>query len=78
MLALSMLFPGSVAVLDDLAGRRCAEALGLQLRGTIGLVLSAKQAGRIVAARPVLESLRDSGMYLSNATLDQALKMVGE
>jgi len=78
VLELARAFPGSTAVIDDLAGRRCAEALGLSLRGTVGLVLAAKQAGRLVAARPVLERLRDSGMYLSDAVLQRALLRVGE
>lgn len=70
--------PDSTAVIDDLAGRRCAEALGLALRGTVGLVLAAKQAGRLPVARPVLERLRDSGMYLSDGVLQRALRFVGE
>lgn len=78
VLELARTFPGSTAVIDDLAGRRCAEALGLPLRGTLGLVLAAKQAGRLTAARPVLERLRDSGMYLSDAVLQRALRRVGE
>ncbi len=36
------------------AERRCAEALGVPLGGTVGLVLAAKQAGRVPTARPVL------------------------
>ena len=71
-------FADSAAVIDDLAGRRCAGALGLTLRGTVGLVLAAKQAGRLQAARPVLERLRDNGMYLSDATLNRSLTRVGE
>ncbi len=78
VLELARTYPGSTAVIDDLAGRRCAEALGLSLRGTVGLVLAAKQAGRLTAARPVLENLRDSGMYLSDAVLQRALRRVGE
>ena len=78
VLALARAFPGSTAVIDDLAGRRCAEALGLSLRGTVGLVLAAKQAGRLAAARPILVQLRDRGMYLSDAVLKRALRWVGE
>jgi predicted nucleic acid-binding protein len=48
------------------------------VRGTLGLVLVAKQRGRIPAARPVLESLRASGMYLSDSVLNKALALVGE
>ena len=78
VLALATAFPGSTAVIDDLAGRRCAETLGVSLHGTVGLVLAAKQAGRIAAARPILEQLRDRGMYLSEAVLNRALRWVGE
>jgi predicted nucleic acid-binding protein len=78
VIALAQSSLGSVAVIDDLAGRRCAEALGLPLRGTVGLVLAAKQAGRIAAARPVMEQLRNKGMYLSDAVLNRALRRVGE
>jgi predicted nucleic acid-binding protein len=78
VLELARAFTGSTAVIDDLAGRRCAEALGLSLRGTVGLVLAAKLTGRLAAARPVLERLRDTGMYLSDAVLQRALRRVGE
>lgn len=78
VLALARAFPGSTAVIDDLAGRRCAEALGLPLRGTVGLVLAAKLTGQIAAARPLLDQLRDHGMYLSDAVLNRALRQVGE
>ena len=70
--------PGTLAILDDLAARRCAATLRIPVRGTLGLVLLARQRGRISAARPVLEALRASGMYLSDAVLNTALALVGE
>ena len=70
--------PGSQAIVDDLAARRCAATLGVPVRGTLGLVLIAKQRGEISAARSVLEELRQAGMYLSDAVLNRALKRVGE
>jgi predicted nucleic acid-binding protein len=70
--------PGLQAILDDLAGRRCAEALGIPVRGTLGIVLLGKQQGRLRAARPVLESLRRGGFYLSDHVMNRALAMIGE
>ncbi len=70
--------PGTEVILDDLAGRQCATALNIPVRGTLGLVLTAKQRGEIAAARPVLEELRRSGMYLSDRVINQALTLVGE
>lgn len=70
--------PNTEVIVDDLAARRCAVALGIPVRGTLGLVLTAKQRGTIPAARPILEQLRDSGMYLSERVMNQALALVGE
>lgn len=70
--------PGTEVIVDDLAARRCAKTLEIPVRGTLGLVLIAKQRGSIPAARPVLEQLRLAGMYLSNQVMNQALALVGE
>lgn len=78
VLAWAYAHPGTEAIIDDLAGRRCAAALGIPVRGTLGLVLTAKQRGMIPAARPVLEHLRQAGMYLADRVLNQALALVGE
>ncbi|BAY89146.1 MULTISPECIES: DUF3368 domain-containing protein [unclassified Tolypothrix] len=69
---------GTEVIVDDLAARRCAIALGIPVRGTLGIVLTAKQRGAIPAARPVLEQLRLCGMYLSDKVMNQALALVGE
>jgi len=64
---------GCEAIMDDLAARRCAAALEIPARGTLGLVLVAKQRGEIPSARTVLEQLRQAGMYLSDAVINRAL-----
>jgi predicted nucleic acid-binding protein len=69
---------GTQIILDDLAGRRCALALGIPVRGTLGLILVAKKLGVIPLARPVLEQLRLTGMYLSDSIMNQVLAKVGE
>lgn len=66
------------AIIDDLAARRCANALGIRVRGTLGLVLLAKKQGRIQSAQTVVGRLRQSGMYLSNGVVARALALVGE
>ena len=69
---------GVEAILDDLAARRCAAALGVPVRGTLGIVLVARQRGLIPAAGPVVESRRKAGLYLADAVLDRALALFGE
>lgn len=78
VLAWAHTHPGSEAIIDDLAGRRCAAAFNIPVRGTLGLALIAKQRGHIPSARYVLMQLRQGGMYLSDHVMNDALALVGE
>lgn len=78
VLAWALAHLSTQAVIDDLQGRRCASALAIPVRGTLGLVVIARQRGLIPAARPVIETLIEAGMYLSDRVVDQALKKIGE
>ena len=42
------------------------------------MVLTAKRLGMVPFARPVIEELYQTGMYLSDAVLAEALAQVGE
>jgi predicted nucleic acid-binding protein len=70
--------PGTEVVLDDLAARRCARSLELPMIGTLGVVVLCRHRGIISAARPVLQTLREAGLRLKPALMDEALAKVGE
>jgi len=78
VLAWAAAHPGTEAIIDDLSARRCARTLGIPVRGTLGLVLAARRRGDIPAARPVVDSLRSAGMFLSDEVIDAALSLVDE
>ena len=78
VLAIAQANPGMTAIIDDLGGRKCAASLGIPIRGTLGIVLAAKRRGVIEYARPVLEELIASGLYLHRRVLDESLKRAGE
>jgi predicted nucleic acid-binding protein len=78
VLSMALADPGSWAVLDDGRARRCARGLRIPVIGTLGLILLAKGLGRIPLARPVIDRLKVSGMYLSDEVIDQVLKRAGE
>lgn len=77
-LALGLAHPHTEVIIDDLAGRKCADSLNIPIRGTLGLVLVAKKRGVIPEARPVIEDMMRTGLYLSKRVLDRALNKVGE
>jgi len=78
VLAHALAHPGSGAIVDDQAARSAAAALGIPHQGTLGVIVFAKVQGLIPAARPVVEQLRQYGMYLSDQVMNQALAQVGE
>jgi predicted nucleic acid-binding protein len=78
VLTLALESPGCEVVIDDRAGRRCADAHGIPLLGTIGLVILSKRLGRIAEARPIIEDLRRVGLYVKDDVIADALKKAGE
>lgn len=70
---------GSVAVIDDGAGRAAARALGLPLTGTLGVLIRARRSGRLPALAPVIRDLQAAGIFLPrDAELGDLLSGFGE
>ena len=67
-----------VAVLDDGEARAAAKVHGVPLVGTLGIILRARRAGLVPAARPLVLRLLESGSYLSTDLVREALAKVGE
>lgn len=65
-------------VLDDLEARRCVSSMNIRVIGSLGIVVMAKQKGLIAQAKPVIERLRQGGLYLDEGLMVKALGMVGE
>ncbi len=78
VLALALESPRSLVILDDALARRFAEKLGMALTGTLGLLLKAKQMGRIDRVQPYLASLESLNFRLDDRTRLNILKLAGE
>jgi predicted nucleic acid-binding protein len=65
-------------LLDDLEARREAQRLGIAITGTAGIVVEARRAGLIPAARPVFSRLADEGFHLGDDLLRAVLAELGE
>lgn len=78
VLSLAKERPEAVAVLDDRRARQAAEALGLRLTGTLGLLLDLKSAGHVAAVAPLLDRLEMLGFHLADRTRQAVLRQAGE
>jgi predicted nucleic acid-binding protein len=65
--------PGYEAIIDDLAVRKAAKILQIPVRGTLAVIVLAKQMGHISSVKQDLENLIEVGWRISPAVLIQAL-----
>ncbi|MDQ3700866.1 MAG: DUF3368 domain-containing protein [Chloroflexota bacterium] len=65
-------------LLDDRAARRRARQLGLAVTGSGGVLVRAKEQRAIPSVQPVLDALREAGLYLSALTYRAILTVAAE
>jgi predicted nucleic acid-binding protein len=69
---------GYVAGMDDLRARQLAEAIGLKVTGTLGILLRAKQAGLVSTLEPLVNDITAQGFHLSPELHRDVLGLAGE
>ncbi len=77
-MSLALEDPARIVLLDDLLARRMAHAAGLQVWGTLRVLLTAKDTGLTGRIEPYVSRLRDTGMWLSDEVRDRILALAGE
>jgi len=65
-------------VVDDKQARNIAKRLDIEIIGTVGILVKAKQLGLIDQLLTILEALENKGFYLSQSLKTEALILVGE
>ena len=65
-------------ILDDLKARRVALGLGLNVTGTLGLLIQARKAGHLASVRSAIEALVKRGMWIAPGVAEQAIRLAGE
>jgi predicted nucleic acid-binding protein len=64
--------------IDEVQGRRIARLSGLQVTGSLGILLKLKALGSLQAIRPCIVRMRSQGIWLSSELENQALFLAGE
>lgn len=67
-----------LVILDDKAARNTAKYLGLNVTGTMGVLVKAKQKNIISEVRPILDDIVRKGFYISDKVIQSVLKIAGE
>lgn len=78
VLSWALQHPSYEAIIDDLAARKTAKILQIPVRGTLAVILLAKQLGYITSVKQDLEKLVQVGLRISPALLAQAIALAEE
>jgi predicted nucleic acid-binding protein len=70
--------PGFEGVLDDLKARRCATQLNVPVIGSLRVLIVMKEQRLIPAIRPAVDRFHEAGSYVSQALVQEALRIAGE
>lgn len=65
-------------ILDDLKARRIAQTLGLQVTGTLGILLQAKQTCLLPSVRASIAALEKRGMWIAPSLAARGIHLAGE
>jgi uncharacterized protein len=65
-------------ILDERPARRLAQALGLPVIGTLGVLLASKRRGLLPTVRPCLDALVNFSFHISPGLYDLVLADAGE
>jgi predicted nucleic acid-binding protein len=78
VIALALEQADQVVLVDESAARQVCEAKGLAVRGTLGVLLDAKERGLLRAIRPLIDALRSTGFWLDESLSRRVLELAGE
>ena len=77
-IALALEVRASRVILDDRPARRTAQAIGLAVIGTLGVLTAGKRRGWVQAVRPCMDQLINTGFRIAPALYKQVLSDTGE
>jgi predicted nucleic acid-binding protein len=77
-MALALENPTHIILLDDALARRTAQAAGLQVWGTLKVLLEAKSGGLTDRIEPLIDRLAGAGLWVSADIRQRILALAGE
>ena len=78
MITLAEEMNAEAVLIDDLKARKIAKLRGLNVIGTIGVLLDAKEKGVIKELKPLLDELIEKRIRIRRELYDHALELANE
>lgn len=77
-IALAVELADCLLIIDDLKGRSLADALGIKITGTFGVILETKLSGKIASVKPILAAIKQTDFHFSGELEKKILTKANE
>lgn len=67
-----------LCIIDDLLARKYAKYLGLNITGTLGILIKAKEKTIIPSVKPLMDELIKNNIYIDNKLYNNILELTKE
>lgn len=66
------------AIIDDKAAKKCAKTFSIKVKGTLAILVLARQAGLIPEVKPILDRMIEFGFRIDDSLYQKILTIVKE
>jgi len=73
-IAMSLKMDNSLLILDDIRARKYALSLGINIIGTLGVIVKAQKEGKINSALSLIEKIQETNFRVSDKIFEQIKK----
>ncbi len=77
-IALASELHADLVLIDDRRGREVARRMALPVKGTLGVLVEARDRGLLPSLAPVIGELREAGFWVTDEVVARVLALVGE
>ena len=77
-IALAVELSDCLLIIDDAKGRNLADALGIKITGTFGIILEAKLSGKIDSVKPLMAKIKQTNFHFSKELEKKILAKANE
>ena len=75
---LALTMPNSTIIMDDLKGRTFAKQFKINVTGTIGVIIAARNKNIILSIKPILNKIKATNFFISKEIEEEALLLAKE
>ena len=77
-ITLALEFDNSLLIIDEKKGRKIAEEMKIEIIGSLGILIKAKEKGVIKSVKDILELIDKTDFRISQSVREKILKRAGE